>query len=114
MKPRTILAIAAVSIAAPGCGGDDTDAPPEDGRAVFARSCGGCHTLTAARTRGGTGPNFDSSERLSEAQIRRQLNVGVGGMPSFRGRLTARQQAAVSAFLAAAMRERPSKVDRRP
>ena len=113
MKPRTILAILAVSIAAPGCGGEDP-APREDGRAVFARACGGCHTLTAAGTTGNRGPNFDSSERLSEAQIRRQLNLGVGGMPSFRGRLTERQQAAVSAFLAAAMRDRPSRLGRRP
>jgi mono/diheme cytochrome c family protein len=43
---------------------------------------------------------------LSTAQIRRQLNLGTGGMPSFRDRLTDRQEAAVAAFVAAAMRER--------
>lgn len=112
MGRKALLATAAVAAGLSGCGGDDR--PPAPGRAVFARSCGGCHTLAEAGTKGNRGPNFDSSERLSEAQIRRQLTLGVGGMPSFRGRLTARQQAAVAAFLAAAMRERPSKVDRRP
>jgi mono/diheme cytochrome c family protein len=113
MHLRAPAAAIAAAIVASGCGGGGTEQPPPaDGRAVFARSCGGCHTLTAAGTRGAVGPNFDDSERLSEAQIRRQLNLGVGGMPSFRRSLTPPQQAAVSAFLARAMRERPSRVKR--
>ena len=52
------------------------------------------------------GPNFDTSERLSAGQIRNQLNLGIGGMPSFRGRLTGRQEEAVAAFLADAMKHR--------
>jgi cytochrome c6 len=116
MQRLVAAALAALALTASACGHDEA-APspsPADGRAVFVRSCGGCHTLKAAGTTGAVGPNFDSSERLSAAQIRRQLNLGVGGMPSFRNRLTPRQQAAVAAFLAAAMRNRASKVGRRP
>ena len=74
---------------------------------MFIRAgCGGCHTLAAAGTHGTVGPDFDTSETLSAAQIRTQLDAGVGGMPSFRGRLTPREKAAVAAFLSAAMRQR--------
>ena len=57
-------------------------------------------------THGVLGPNFDRSEKLTEAQIRGQLDLGVGGMPSFRGRLSPKQEDAVAAFLSAAMRRR--------
>ena len=116
MQRIAVAALAAVAVATSACGDDEGEPTPApaDGRAVFATHCGSCHTLTAAGTRGVRGPNFDSSERLSAGQIRRQLNLGVGGMPSFRGRLTARQQVAVSAFLAAAMRDRPSRLGPRP
>jgi mono/diheme cytochrome c family protein len=104
------VAIAVVAIGLTGCGdgASRTRPRPHDaGRAVFVRAgCGGCHTLAAAGTHGTAGPNFDTSERLSAAQIRRQLNLGVGGMPSFRDRLTNREEAAVAAFLAAEMRKR--------
>lgn len=77
------------------------------GRTVFIHAgCGGCHTLRAAGTHGVIGPNFDTSERLSAGQIRNQLNLGIGGMPSFRRRLTGRQEEAVAAFLADAMKHR--------
>ena len=53
------------------------------GRAVFVQAgCGGCHTLSAAGTHGSIGPDFDRSEKLNSAQIRDQLEVGSGGMPS--------------------------------
>ncbi len=68
--------------------------------------CGGCHTLRAAGTHGQIGPDFNTSERLSFEQIRSQLNLGLGGMPSFRGLLTDREETAVAAFLADAMKHR--------
>ena len=68
-----------------------------NGKALFAQQgCGGCHTLRSAGTRGVIGPNFDTSERLNAAQIQNQLNLGIGGMPSFRRRLTDRQEAAAT------------------
>lgn len=48
---------------------------------------------------GAIGPNFDTSERLTRTQIRRGLTAGVGGMPSFAGRLSARQLDDVTEFL---------------
>ncbi|MBV9212149.1 MAG: cytochrome c [Actinobacteria bacterium] len=70
--------------------------------------CGGCHTLAAAGTHGTLGPDFNTSERLDEAQIRLQLRVGGGGMPPFDHRLTPREQEAVAHFVATAMaRRRP-------
>jgi mono/diheme cytochrome c family protein len=102
----------AASIALSGCGADRR-APATDrslldqGRAIFVSAgCGGCHTLSAAGTHGRVGPNFDRSETLNAAQIGSQLRIGAGGMPSFRDSLTPRQQAAVAAFLADAMRRR--------
>jgi len=77
----------------------------DQGRRVFVTSgCGRCHTLSAAGTHGTTGPNFDKSEELDPSQIRNQLHLGVGGMPSFRGRLTRREEAAVAAFLSTALK----------
>jgi mono/diheme cytochrome c family protein len=107
----SLLAVVVVATAISGCGGrraSTTDtAVRDDGRAVFVRAgCGGCHTLAVAGTHGRVGPNFDTSERLNAAQIRRQLNLGIAGMPSFRGRLTSREETAVAAFLAAEMRKR--------
>ena len=96
----------AVAAAVGGCG-DHASPNAADGRRVFVRAgCGGCHTLSVAGTHGSVGPDFDTSERLSFAQIRRQLDLGVGGMPSFRGRLTPRQEDAVARFVADAMRRR--------
>jgi mono/diheme cytochrome c family protein len=61
--------------------------------------CGGCHTLKAAGTRGQVGPDFDTSEKLTVAQIEQQMVVGNGGMPSFRDRLSSAQRAALARFI---------------
>jgi len=52
------------------------------------------------------GPDFDTSEQLSRSQIRRQLDLGLGGMPSFRGRLSRRQKDAVTEFVYVTMKRR--------
>ena len=109
---RAAIALGGTSIALLGCASNRHVSPVDrhllaTGRKVFVNAgCGGCHTLAAAGTHGTIGPNFDKSETLSRAQIRNQLEVGVGGMPSFRGRLTPRQEAAVAAFLSWAMERR--------
>jgi mono/diheme cytochrome c family protein len=92
-----------------GCGGHGrSDAALfSEGRRVFVTAgCGGCHTVASAHTKGQLGPDFDTSEQLGRAQIRVQLNQGVGGMPSFRGRLTPRQESAVTEFVYETMRRR--------
>jgi mono/diheme cytochrome c family protein len=109
---RSALAITGASIALIGCGSGHhvpwtVPRSLEPGRQVFIRAgCGGCHTLSVAGTHGTIGPDFDRTETLDASQIRNQLDVGAGGMPSFRGRLTPREKAEVAAFLAAAMRQR--------
>jgi cytochrome c553 len=70
------------------------------GRAVFASAgCGTCHTLRAAGTNGLIGPNLDSL-RPTYAQVRAKVLQGGGGMPSFAGRLSAKQIRDVAAFVA--------------
>ena len=70
------------------------------GKAVFASAgCGTCHTLRAARTNGLIGPNLDGL-RPTYAQVRTKVQRGGDGMPSFAGRLTAKQIRDVAAFVA--------------
>jgi len=113
MNRASLMIASALGVAStilPGCGSHERAVGHDrygNGRSVFVKAgCGGCHTLGAAGTHGTTGPDFDTSEVLSRAQIRSQLDLGVGGMPSFRNRLTPRQKADVAYFLAAALRRR--------
>ena len=81
-----------------GCGGNASSRP--DGRQVWQTAgCGGCHTLGAAGSRGTAGPNFDTSEKLTLAQIERIVAGGGGGMPAFGDRLSRGEIAAVARFL---------------
>jgi mono/diheme cytochrome c family protein len=82
-----------------GCGGGHSS-PRPDGRKTFeSAGCAGCHTLAAAGARGTFGPNFDTSEKLTLAQIERIVTGGGGGMPSFRDRLSPAEIRAVARFL---------------
>jgi cytochrome c553 len=70
------------------------------GRAVFSSAgCGTCHTLAASGTQGVIGPNLDSL-RPTYAQVHAKVQHGGGGMPSFAGRLSAKQIRDVAAFVA--------------
>ena len=70
------------------------------GRRLFVEQrCGSCHALAAVRARGGSGPDFDTSERLDRAQILASLSEGANGMPSYAGRLSIEQRRAVTGFL---------------
>ena len=69
-----------------------------DSAAVFASSCGSCHTLEAAGTSGTTGPNLDDlmpDEETVEAQVR----SGGGGMPAFEGQLSDAEIEAVATYV---------------
>ena len=86
---------AAVATAVPA--GADATA----GAAVFkSAGCGSCHTFKAAGATGVIGPNLDSL-RASFGAVKAQVEQGGGGMPAFRGSLTAAQIRDVSAFVAA-------------
>jgi mono/diheme cytochrome c family protein len=92
----------AAAVTAAGCSDHRTDSRRllADGRRIFVSAgCGSCHTLASVGAHGTVGPDFDTSEQLDRGQIRRQLNEGVGGMPSFRARLTPREEDAVTEFV---------------
>src|SRR5437763_8478598 len=69
------------------------------GAKVFASAgCGGCHTFAPAKASGQAGPNLDRI-RSSFAQVRAQVENGGGGMPAFKGQLSAAQIRDVAAFV---------------
>ena len=98
---------AARASAAPGGGTTTTTtqggggAAKPDGKAVFASAgCGSCHTLKAAAASGNVGPNLDAL-KPSEPTVEKQVTNGGGGMPPFKGQLSAAQIKAVAAYVAA-------------
>ena len=75
------------------------DAHAAAGRAVFASAgCSGCHTLHAAGAGGQIGPNLDRL-RPTYPVVLAKVESGGGGMPSFRGQLSAQQIKDVAAFV---------------
>jgi len=63
--------------------------------------CGSCHTLAAAHATGDVGPNLDDL-KPSAALVQRQVTNGGAAMPSFAGRLSKAEIAAVAKFVASA------------
>jgi mono/diheme cytochrome c family protein len=70
----------------------------EDGKAIFSSNCAACHTLAAAGTSGTVGPNLDEA-KPDEALVKERVTNGMGVMPSFKGKLTDAQIAAVAKFV---------------
>jgi mono/diheme cytochrome c family protein len=69
------------------------------GSAVFASAgCSGCHTLKAAGASGAVGPNLDEL-RPSAATVSSIVRSGGGSMPSFSGKLSDAQIAAVASYV---------------
>lgn len=85
--------------AAPEAGKAEDKAPAVDGKAVFADTCGSCHTLSAAGTSGTTGPNLDDVS-LDAGAIEGIVRDGRGGMPAFGDKLSDDETAAVAEFVA--------------
>jgi mono/diheme cytochrome c family protein len=69
-----------------------------NGAQVFKGNCGSCHTLSAAGTSGTIGPNLDDTT-LSASDIEATVRSGRGAMPSFDGKLSGAEIAAVAAFV---------------
>jgi mono/diheme cytochrome c family protein len=70
-----------------------------DGAAIFkGAGCAGCHTLAAAGATGTTGPNLDQIKPAMTIVVR-QVTVGGGVMPSFKGTLTPAQIQAVAKYV---------------
>ena len=72
---------------------------PTAGKAVFTSAgCTGCHTLKDAGATGTVGPNLDQAKPpLSLAVLR--VTKGAGAMPSFKGQLSDKQIADVTAYV---------------
>jgi mono/diheme cytochrome c family protein len=69
------------------------------GSAVFASAgCSGCHTLKAAGASGAVAPNLDQL-RPSAADVNQIVRSGGGVMPSFSGKLSDAQIAAVASYV---------------
>jgi cbb3-type cytochrome c oxidase subunit III len=80
----------------PAAGGGGGGA--EDGKAIFSSNCASCHTLKAAGTNGTIGPNLDEA-KPDEALVKERVTNGMGVMPSFKGKLSDAQIAAVAKFV---------------
>jgi mono/diheme cytochrome c family protein len=72
---------------------------PTAGKQVFETAgCKGCHTLKDAGATGTVGPNLDQAKPpLSLAVLR--VTKGAGAMPSFKGQLSSKQIADVTAYV---------------
>ncbi len=74
---------------------------PVAGKQVFETAgCKGCHTLKDAGATGTVGPDLDTVQpppSLSLAVMR--VTEGAGAMPSFKGQLTSKQIADVTAYV---------------
>jgi mono/diheme cytochrome c family protein len=75
--------------------------PVGPGKDLFASTCGGCHTLSAAETTGTVGPNLDDL-KPDQATVQAAIQnggAGSGAMPA--NLLTGTQAQQVAAFVAA-------------
>jgi mono/diheme cytochrome c family protein len=72
---------------------------PPSGSAVFASAgCGKCHTLKAAGASGSVGPDLDQL-RPTAATVSQIVQSGGGAMPSFSGKLSDAEIAAVASYV---------------
>jgi cytochrome c6 len=73
-------------------------AAPASGESVFADNCASCHTLEAAGSSGTLGPNLDSLAPTT-GTVESTVRSGEGTMPSFEGRLSDPEIAAVAEYV---------------
>ena len=97
---KQALALVAAGVLLAGCGGGKSVSSSSGAKVFASAGCGGCHTLSAARSTGQTGPNLDQLKPGHQAVVR-QVSTGGGGMPSFAGRLTKGQIDDVADFVVA-------------
>jgi mono/diheme cytochrome c family protein len=68
---RLFLVPVAAAFLVAGCAGRAVDSKGADlnqGKTLFAKECGGCHTLADAATAGTVGPNLDDSFRAARSK----------------------------------------------
>ena len=72
---------------------------PVAGKQVFTTAgCSGCHTLADANATGTVGPNLDQAKPPLSLAVAR-VTKGAGAMPSFKGQLSDKQIADVTAYV---------------
>src|SRR5438067_5493480 len=89
MRKAAFPVLAATFLLA-GCGGGKGGTNASGAKVFASARCGGCHTLSAAKSNGQTGPNLDAAKPSYDAVVRQGSNGG-GGMPWFSGRLSTGQ-----------------------
>lgn len=97
------LAVTFAVLALASCGGDSGagNGDPVAGKRLFAaQGCAGCHTFSAAGSKGTTGPDLDSLGP-SPARVMLQLRKPGGLMPSFADKLSTKQRRDLAAFVGA-------------
>jgi mono/diheme cytochrome c family protein len=96
---RFRLAVVAISLLLIGCGGGGSSTKSNSGADIFSSAgCKNCHTLKAAGATGMVGPNLDDI-KPDQATVARQVTNGGGGMPAFKGTLSAAQIKAVAQYV---------------
>src|SRR4051794_9548044 len=96
---RSAFALLAGVVVLAGCGGGGGNSSSSKGAKVFASAgCGGCHTLSAAKSNGQTGPNLDQLKPSYDAVVH-QVSSGGAGMPSFTGKLSKGQIRDVASYV---------------
>lgn len=83
---------------------------PAAGKQVFETAgCKGCHTLKDAGATGTVGPNLDTVQPPPSLSLAVQrVTQGGGAMPSFKGQLTSKQIADVTAYVVKATGGNPT------
>jgi mono/diheme cytochrome c family protein len=61
--------------------GGGSNADVAAGKTAFVATCGGCHQLKDAGTKGSVGPDLDSLAPLSVETVAKQIENGGGAMP---------------------------------
>lgn len=81
-------------------GGTSPAATIKAGQAVFSDNCAGCHGVSGHGGNGGPDlTSFPNAKQL--AVVTKQVTNGGGGMPPFKGTLTAKQIQDVAAYVVA-------------
>ena len=98
-KKTVVVASPSGGSSGSGGGSGGAGAAQPSGAAVFASAgCSGCHTLKAASATGSVGPNLDQLQP-SASDVESIVKSGGGAMPSFSGKLSDAQIAAVATFV---------------
>ena len=92
----------ATSTAPPDADPESPLSPEEEqGRTLFVENCGACHTLDAAGTNGGVGPDLDEAQ-VDEAEVLEAIEQGGAepGGPMPENLVTGEDAQAVAKFVA--------------